>query len=185
MKKLFLTMLVLLYAAGVPYAQIQLTDEEKYDRFEETWGLFLRYYGNLRIGREARSRGYGRERTAEYAGEVMRGMQAAQQEAGELFLSQMGPADSGDFINDNKALLESLVKEDGPVQRLTLLLGEKGLLKDEYDNLSRLLFVKTYFIYACKYLDLTNYGNEITETLLNNVVNEISGWGGGSGKWKK
>ena len=97
----------------------------------------------------------------------------------------MGPIDNDSFINDNGELLASLAKEDAPVQRLTMTLGEKGLLKEEYDNLSRLIFVKTYFVNACKYLDLTSHGNGITETLLNNVVNEISGWGGGSGKWKK
>jgi hypothetical protein len=186
MKKLLLILIaIVLYDPGMAYSQIKLTDEEKYDRFEDTWEIFLDYYGNLCINRDARARRYDRKRTAEYAGEVTRGMRAARYEAEALFLSQIGPVDNDGFINDNKTLLESLAEEDTPIQKLTAALGEKGLLKEEYDNLSRLIFVKTYFIYACKYLDLTGYGSGITETLLHNVVDEISAWGGGSGKWAK
>jgi hypothetical protein len=178
-------MVIALYGAGAAYPQIKLTDEEKYLRFEDTWAAFLDYYGSRWISTEARFRGYTRERTADYAGEVMRGMREAQYDADEAFLSRIGVTDDSGFINDNRALLESLAEEVAPVQRLTILLGEKGLLKEEYDNLSRLVFVKTYLVSACKYLDLTSYGNGTTDTVLHNVVNEISGWAGGAGKWKK
>jgi hypothetical protein len=185
MKKLCLALIAVALCDPAPlHPQIELTDGEKYDRFEETWAAFLDYYGNLWIGREARSRGYSRERTAEYATGVTRGMRAAALDAEILFLSYIDPAGGGGFTGGNRDLLRSLEKEDAPLRRLTTTLGDAGLLKEEYDNLSRLVFVKTYLTYACKYLDLTAGGNGTTESLLNNVVNEISGWAGGSGKFR-